>query len=136
MGGFEYGGEDQGLGKEVSVEHRRGKVSQIIVIVFCFDWSLIVSVSSASIIVMPQLVGNNGHRRNRHRSKPLHVLLSEGKVSYLTSPCLSFLLHLANQTCLRSLAARSNSSSRAGLDSGYTHRFGYAGRYGIPGREA
>jgi hypothetical protein len=31
VGGFEHGGEDQGLGEEVSVEHRRWKVSQIVV---------------------------------------------------------------------------------------------------------
>jgi hypothetical protein len=66
-----------------------------------------------------------------------YMSFSQKVKSPISLRLVSFLLlHLANRTCLRSLAARSNPSSRSSLDFGYTHRFGYASRYGISGREA
>jgi hypothetical protein len=87
VGGPEHGGEDQGLGEEVSVEHRRWKVSpRRGARLF---GSEVLSTDIEAHYVTLQLVGNNGHRRNRHRSKPLHVLLSEGELShYLALPLL------------------------------------------------
>lgn len=80
MGGFEHGGEDQGLGEEVPVEYRRWKVSSRCEVQLSSNENLSTDIESHHLML--QLVGNNGHCRNRHRSKPLHVLLSEGELSH------------------------------------------------------
>jgi hypothetical protein len=67
-------GESEGLGKEVSMEYCWRKVRT-----GCASVSL--SLSSIVLIIdreSSQLVGNNGNRRVRHRSKSLHVLLPKG----------------------------------------------------------
>ena len=52
----------------------------------CVRRGLSLSLSQSNVVLTfdsepTQLVGNNGHRRVRHRSKPLHVLLSKGTLS-------------------------------------------------------